>query len=111
MTPFRWYNCYLDFTEIQDERTVKSNVDDVIIPALSLQDRRIEDLGESRKSQAAFEKGDVEDVLRETKWPLVGRVVSMGAAIKQMWGKVGPSFGARDGQISRNEARLTCRDR
>ncbi len=103
MTPFRWHNCYVDFTVFQDERTVKSNADDVTLPALSLLDRRIEDLGESRKPQAAFEKGDVEHVLRETKWPLAGSAVYMGAAIKPMWGKVGPSFGARDGQISRSE--------
>lgn len=44
MAPFRWQNCYADVAAFQHDKTIRSYLDDVIIPALSSLDRRIEEL-------------------------------------------------------------------
>lgn len=67
MAPFRWQNCYADVAASQQDKTIRSYLDDDIIPPLSSLDRRIEELDRLDEPWAVFERGDVEDVLRETK--------------------------------------------
>jgi len=41
MAPFRWQNCYADVAASQHDKTIRSYLDDVILPALSSLDHRI----------------------------------------------------------------------
>ncbi|MER8458399.1 hypothetical protein NKH24_20255 [Mesorhizobium sp. M1300] len=78
MTPFRWQNCYADVAASRHDRTIRSYLDEVILPALISLDRRIDDLGRNKEPWAAFEKGDIEDVLRETK-------MAFALAMQSIW--------------------------
>jgi len=78
MAPFRWQNCYADVAASQHDKTIKSYLDEVIVPALSSLDRRIEELGRSEEPWAVFEQSDVKDVLRETK-------IAFALAVQSIW--------------------------
>ncbi len=78
MAQFRWQNCYADVAASQHDKTIRSYLDEVIIPALSSLDRRIEELDQLEEPWAVFERGDVEDVLRETK-------MAFALAVQSIW--------------------------
>jgi len=78
MTPFRWQNCYADVEASRHDKTIKSYLDDVILPALGSLDRRIDDLGRREEPWAVFERSDIEDVLRETK-------MAFALAVQSIW--------------------------
>lgn len=70
MAPFRWQNCYADIAASQHDKTIRSYLDDVIIPALSSLDRRIEELDQLEELWAVFERGDVEMSCGKPRWRL-----------------------------------------
>jgi len=78
MAPFQWQNCYADVVASRHDRTIAAYLEDVILPALSALDRRIEDLGGREEPWAVFERSDVEDVRRETK-------MAFALAVQSIW--------------------------
>lgn len=67
MTPFRWKNCYADVQTAKHDATIKAYLNDVILPALTVLDKRIEELGRNDDSFAPFVQSDTQVVLQETK--------------------------------------------
>ena len=78
MTPFRWKNCYADIASAKHDLTIRSFLDDVILPAIRALETRIEELGRSKAPAACFEQSDMEDVLAETK-------LAFCLAIQSVW--------------------------
>jgi hypothetical protein len=78
MTPFRWKNCYADVAAARHDLTIRSFLDDVILPAIRALEARIEELGRSEEPAACFEQSDMEDVLAETK-------LAFCLAIQSVW--------------------------
>lgn len=78
MTPFRWQNCYADVAAAKHDLTIRSFLDDVILPAIRQVEARIAELGRSDDPAACFEQSDMEDVLAETK-------LAFCLAIQSVW--------------------------
>jgi len=78
MTPFRWKNCYADVAAAKHDLTIRSFLDDVILPAIRALEARIEKLGRSGGPAACFEQSDMEEVLAETK-------LAFCLAIQSVW--------------------------
>jgi hypothetical protein len=78
MTPFRWKNCFADVQAGKHDITIRSYLDDVIVPALETLDRRIDELGRSNSPGHEFAQADMEDVLRETK-------MAFSLSIQSIW--------------------------
>ncbi|MDB5604326.1 MAG: hypothetical protein JWP25_1226 [Bradyrhizobium sp.] len=78
MTPFRWKNCFADVQACKHDITIRSYLDDVIVPALKTLDRRIDELGRSNSPGHEFAQADMEDVLRETK-------MAFSLSIQSIW--------------------------
>ncbi len=78
MTPFRWKNCFADVQAGKHDITIRSYLDDVIVPALETLDRRIDELGRSNSPGHEFAQADMEDVLRETK-------IAFSLSIQSIW--------------------------
>jgi hypothetical protein len=90
MTPFRWKNCFADVQAGKHDITIRSFLDDVIVPALETLDRRIDELGRSNSPGHEFAQADMEDVLRETKmaFSLSLDPIDLGATAKSLSGRV-----------------------
>ena len=67
MTPFRWKNCYADIATAKHDLTIRSFLQDFIMPAIKAVEARIDELGRSEEPAACFEQSDMEEVLSETK--------------------------------------------
>ncbi|NEI63866.1 MULTISPECIES: hypothetical protein [Rhizobium] len=78
MEPYRWQNCYADVQTYRHARTIKTYLDDVIIPALDTLNRKADELEQRGGAWAAFAKPDMQDVNRETK-------LAFSLAIQSMW--------------------------
>ncbi|RIV82658.1 hypothetical protein D2V17_15205 [Aurantiacibacter xanthus] len=78
MTPFRWQNCYADVAAAKHDLTIRSFLDDVILPAIHQVEARITELGHSDEPAACFEQSDMEEVLAETK-------LAFCLAIQSIW--------------------------
>ncbi|MGY3585696.1 hypothetical protein ACVIGB_005249 [Bradyrhizobium sp. USDA 4341] len=78
MTPFRWKNCFADIQASKHDITIRSYLDDVIIPALATLDRRIDELGRSTSPGHEFAQADMQAVLRETK-------MAFALSIQSIW--------------------------
>lgn len=78
MSPFRWKNCYADVKAWRHGLTVTSYLDKVVLPAITLLENRITELGRNEEPAAAFIQADMVVVLRETK-------KAFGLAIQSIW--------------------------
>ncbi len=67
MTPFQWENCIADVYAGKHSITIEAYLRDVILPALEVLNRRIDELGRSDEPFAPFVKADTEAVLQETQ--------------------------------------------
>lgn len=78
MTPFRWRNCRADVAAARHDLTMKSFLDDVILPAIRRIEARITELRGNDEPAACFEQSDMEDLLAETK-------LAFCLAIQSVW--------------------------
>lgn len=67
MKPFRWKNCFADVQASKHDLTIKSFLDNVVLPSTQFLEDKIVELGRSEDETAIFEISDMQDVLRETK--------------------------------------------
>ncbi|CUX66598.1 conserved hypothetical protein [Agrobacterium tumefaciens str. Kerr 14] len=78
MEPFRWKNCYADVQTYRHAATIRTYLQDVIVPALETLDRKVDELEQRGGAWAAFARPDMMDVKRETK-------LAFSLAIQSIW--------------------------
>lgn len=78
MTPFTWKNCWADVHVGFHDRTVQAYLTDVIEPAITALDSKIEELDASSEGWAPFAKADMEMLRGET-------LKAFALALQSLW--------------------------
>jgi len=75
---FRWQNCYADVAASMHGISVQSFLDDVVVPATRVLERKVAAISHSDDPVDAFAHSDAKDVLRVTK-------MAFGLSLQSIW--------------------------